>query len=806
MTLLTQQEVELQMYVGGIKRAEAMMTKAEEAGRAATNPYAKTVFSSFVLQLAEAIRQEMTEKAKAPGRHAAEVKLLSVLDPTVVAYLAVRSTINSAMQGGMDNRTLGYTLGRTVHRELVLAQIEVECPELFFSLDRDFARRMSKDERHRMTVFKMQAKKHGIEIVEWGRGSRDQVGAYLLQKLIDIGMVTIDPPSKRYRQVTLSDEVYRTIMSIREYAAQSMPWYGPCVEPPRDWTSVTDGGWHTPALRARHRMLVKCHTSARPYVRNTEMPTVLAAVNALQRTAWKVNTKILSVLYDASRLGIENKELVTNVDKPKPDRQPWMDCPQESWTPEQQDQFTIWKSQMAEWYTQRKLQTSRFMRFYSATRSAEQFKDYPRLYFVYFADSRGRLYPMTYGFNPQGSDMQKALLHFADGKPLLTESAVKWFFVQGANKWGYDKATLAERCQWVRDHEANILAFAEAPLDNRDWMNAGDPFQFLAWCFEYAEWKRLGDAFKSHLPISMDGSCNGLQNFSAMLRDEVGGRATNLTANAKMEDIYRRVAEQALVRMKQTRYPDDPAKESLRKRWIEHGIERRVVKRSVMTTPYGVTRRSAEDYVVTDYLVTGAAPCFDRTEYRAAATVLMADVWPAIGDVVVKAREAMAWLRKAAQNIIVAHDGDPIISWTTPSGFLATQGYFELEKEQVRSRLVGTAYIQIATEAEEPDETRHAAGLAPNFVHSMDAAHLHLVSAAAGEFGIDSLAMIHDDYGTHAADAEKLFHLIRLKFYEMYTEHDPLFDLSIKYPEAGPPPKKGTLDLSEVLRSEFFFS
>lgn len=29
----------------------------------------------------------------------------------------------------------------------------------------------------------------------------------------------------------------------------------------------------------------------------------------------------------------------------------------------------------------------------------------------------------------------------------------------------------------------------------------------------------------------MDGSCNGLQNLSALFRDEIGGQATNLTAN-----------------------------------------------------------------------------------------------------------------------------------------------------------------------------------------------------------------------------------------------------------------------------------
>jgi len=88
----------------------------------------------------------------------------------------------------------------------------------------------------------------------------------------------------------------------------------------------------------------------------------------------------------------------------------------------------------------------------------------------------------------------------------------------------------------------------------------------------------------------------------------------------------------------------------------------------------------------------------------------------------------------------------------------------------------------------------------------MDAAHLHLVSAAAGSRLIDHLAMIHDNYGTHAADAEKLYHLIREMFVWMYEKHDPVQALQDKYPVIPNPPEKGGLDINEVLKSKFFFS
>jgi DNA-directed RNA polymerase len=518
-----------------------------------------------------------------------------------------------------------------------------------------------------------------------------------------------------------------------------------------------------------------------------------------------VNTEVQDTVLALAKAGVRIKEIPAPEHDPKPERMEFMESEKDTWTEEQKATFVAWKARVRDWHEARKVHRERYGRFYTATRQAETFRTYPALHFVYFADSRGRLYPMTYGLNPQGSDLQKALLHFSEGLPVHTDVARKWFLVHGANKFGYDKDTLEGRVAWVQQRHDWILACADNPLDERGWLEAGDPLQFLAWCFEYRDFQR-DPGFVSHLPVSMDGTCNGLQNFSAMLRDAVGGKATNLTDNPMPEDVYRLVAQAATARMEAA--PDD--EHGFRRRWLAHGINRTIVKRSVMTTPYGVTRRSACDYVVSDYLATGAAPEFSREEWKAAANYLMEFAWPAIGDVVVKSREAMDWLKKCSRAIMGEKaklgDPDPVIAWETPSGFLATQGYFEVEMHRIRTRLFDEIKIRVAAETDTPDITRHASGIAPNFVHSMDAAHLHLVSAAAATHGINALAMIHDDYGTHAANAERLFHLIREKFFWMYSEFDPLVDFHHRYPETTPPPAKGDLDLSEVLRSEFFFS
>lgn len=810
--LPTQEQVEHMMYQGGINRAEKAMANAEDQGRASTNPYAATLFQEYVMPLGASIRAAVESKVAGPRK--AHINLLSSLDFEAVAYLTVRYVVSVLLSSKPEtHRSLSYGIGRTVHRELVLAQFHEQAPDLYHTLSQDLGRRLSKDERHRTTVFMMQAKKEGLHIAEWTVGSREQVGMYLMGLLEDMGLIVLGTEvrtgyKREEREVLMHPEVVEYVDKIKSYVAVTMPVYGPCVEPPLDWGQGITGGYHTKAMQRANPNLVHGRSIARKAGRAADMPVVYAAVNALQRTAWAVNTRMLNTVYAIAK-AFSTKEIVSLVDTPKPPspewlKEDWTKAPKTEWPEDKLTEFKQWKRETTEWYTQRKILGTRYARFYAATRAAELFREHPAIYFVYFADSRGRLYPLTYGLNPQGSDLSKALLQFSEGKPVTTPEAKMWFNVQGANKWGFDKATLQDRVAWVGEHHEQIMSFAADPVNNTGWKEAGDPLQFLAWCFEYEAYVTNPTTFLSHLPISMDGSCNGLQNLSAMFRDEIGGRATNLTDNAVMEDIYKNVAEKATIRLRAMEI-EDPELDKLRHKWLEHGVNRKVVKRTVMTTPYGVTERTATEYIIDDYLRENMGPTFDAMEYRKAAKVLMSAVWPAVGDVVVKGREAMDWLKKAARQIM-REKGTETIQWTTPSGFPACQDYFQAQVHRINTWLHGPVKIRVMSETDTPDAARHASGLAPNFVHSLDAAHLHLTTADAASQGITSLAMIHDDYGTHAADTQALFDSIRKQFVAMYLACDPPEMLREKYPMISAPPSKGALDIMEVLESDFFFS
>jgi DNA-directed RNA polymerase len=75
--------------------------------------------------------------------------------------------------------------------------------------------------------------------------------------------------------------------------------------------------------------------------------------------------------------------------------------------------------------------------------------------------------------------------------------------------------------------------------------------------------------------------------------------------------------------------------------------------------------------------------------------------------------------------------------------------------------------------------------------------------------GIDAFAMIHDSYGTHAHNTPKLGRLLRKAFVEIYTDNDVLADFRSSALEVlddvPEPPKRGTLDINQVLDSKYFF-
>tara|TARA_R110000782_G_scaffold268022_1_gene363962 strand:+ start:27 stop:674 length:648 start_codon:yes stop_codon:yes gene_type:complete len=187
-------------------------------------------------------------------------------------------------------------------------------------------------------------------------------------------------------------------------------------------------------------------------------------------------------------------------------------------------------------------------------------------------------------------------------------------------------------------------------------------------------------------------------------------------------------------------------------------------------------------------------------------------VWQAISEVIVSAFDAMKYIKEIAKLYV---ENGLSFSWETPTNLLVRQHYPNSTSKRVKSHLNGSLVSLRYRETDDTsiDKRKMLSGASPNFVHSLDAAALTITVSKCLDAGITDFAMVHDSYGTHSPNMPLLNDELRKAFVEMYEEHDVLLNLYTSAVAAlpkevlvPPPPAKGTLDLKEVLQSDYFFA
>jgi len=89
----------------------------------------------------------------------------------------------------------------------------------------------------------------------------------------------------------------------------------------------------------------------------------------------------------------------------------------------------------------------------------------------------------------------------------------------------------------------------------------------------------------------------------------------------------------------------------------------------------------------------------------------------------------------------------------------------------------------------------------PNIVHSIDAVHLSM-------FIHDTdypVTVVHDSFGCHAGNMSKAFYDVRRQFVELYDD-DPLEHIFKQMDALHLIPNKGSLDVAEIIASDFAFA
>ena len=530
----------------------------------------------------------------------------------------------------------------------------------------------------------------------------------------------------------------------------------------------------------------------------------LQAINTLQSTPWQINRRVFDVMREAWQGGINlGPDLM-----PPAEGQPIERLPNDRWetmTAEEKKQHI---SHLAEIHAEDARQEGKRYSWLAKLDMAGQLLDAPMIWFPYHVDFRGRIYPTVTDLSPQGNDAGKALLQFAHGKP-LGKRGFFWLQVRAANCWandGVDKLPLGARCAWVHDNLSRIVEAATNPLDGTKWWTeAEDAWSFLATCFELAEAIECPNAagFTSHLPVNLDGSCNGLQHLSAMARDPVGALATNIlpSEDGDRQDIYDEVKESVKAQV----VIDAGKGDELAKLWLGN-VNRKTVKRAVLSTPYGVTERGMSRQLITD----GHTKEFGEKGVEA-ANYLRGCILAALNDKMGSAKLIMDWLQAVA-DALAAHEIP--FCWETPTGNKIQQAYWDYVESRVQT-LAGTIVLQHEQPAAGLRKRKQRLAAAPNVIHSFDAAHLCRTVNACARVGLLDFSAIHDSYGVHAGDISQLAYILRDQFEQM---HSILWLQEIEdYVRSYAPPEVlipswseyvtlGTARLLSVMKSEFFFS
>jgi DNA-directed RNA polymerase len=382
---------------------------------------------------------------------------------------------------------------------------------------------------------------------------------------------------------------------------------------------------------------------------------------------------------------------------------------------------------------------------------------YPRIFFVHNMDWRGRLYPVPDYLSPQGTDVSRALLRFADTKPLGMEG-VFWLAVTGAGLMKEDPEThlniaslsLDQRAQWTLAHSDDIRAVADDPLGTISWWSGADkPLQFYAFCLEWKGYLDHGQEYECALPCHADAVSSGLQHLAASWRDEVLSENVCLTPTDRPSDQYQIMTDCVLALLTEAAHTeDDPRKREDAGIWLQSDlVTRSLVKRPTMTFTYGATMYGFTDQIV-DYLRQKdltAKIGESRAQVRNRSRYLAEVVWAALKTSVGSAYSAMAWMRRCASEIC-KHSNDPI-RWHSPLGLPIFMEYYKLKEFQVETILAGkvvkpTVYGSL----DQTDGYKSTNGLPANFVHSLDAATLQKTICLAYRRGVRSFGVVHDSF------------------------------------------------------------
>ncbi|KAK2167285.1 hypothetical protein LSH36_30g07019 [Paralvinella palmiformis] len=548
----------------------------------------------------------------------------------------------------------------------------------------------------------------------------------------------------------------------------------PSIVPPMPWTSVHFGGnlLCTTKLVKNAPPQFDLHEK----VPSQQLYPIFDALNTVGSVPWIINQPMLDVLIE-----VFNKGGDPQLDIPQPvSKLKALPIFKSDMTPEERTAVILERLKLKK---KRKEMYSLWCTELYRLSIANKYRD-EVFWFPHNVDFRSRFYAVPPHFNHLGSDVARSLLMFAKGKE-LGPHGLDWLKIHLINLTGFKKRSPnRERLQFANENIDKILDSADRPLTGEKWWKKSDePWQTLACCKEIANAIKSPDPTKytSHYPVHQDGSCNGLQHYAALGRDLAGAQSVNLYPFDRPKDVYSDVVE--LVEAE--RKTDANTGKALAN-VLDGFVRRKVIKQTIMTTVYGVTKYGARQQIrrqledLTD---------FPQEHVWASMAYLTDKTFYCLQQMFTSTKHIQDWLVACAE--LTSRVCYEPVKWVTPVGWPVLQPYYKV------------------TYMSKPDQPERK---------------------IAVDKGVTFVA-VHDCFWTHACDIDLMNKACRQEFVALHKEPilENLADFLLEqygFPESemieddqmmkdakqfvnrilSNLPERGVFDIDKVSESTYFFS
>lgn len=811
---------ENEMILRGQERYNKRNSKISGSQQEVPHQELRKVLPAVSGRLARLIEEEQI----GVGKRKAWADVLIGLDTDILSYIGLNCMYDTVVRLNTLTQCM-LVIGNKIHQEMWAKGLQEFDKDLYKRLEKQVTKDHS-SERYRSKAMRIIASKEGYRGDTWDKPMKIHVATPVVNAVLEacniFDVFITNDGSKTRRYIGLTKEAEKLIEDRKLEASWASPMYGPMIVKPKPWTSFDTGVYLDPMVAANIK-LVRRHLAAqarlmRNQFKDGQIPAYVEALNAVQETPLKINTSIV----DAVEWAIETNQVFAKFPEVKPPAIPEMPAEDDDVS---EDFRRVRRAERKEWWTKKRECVANLAVIDSDLRTAKEMAEYEQFFLGWSFDFRGRMYPVSH-FNYHRDDHVKAMFLFARGKK-LTEDSEGWLYIHLANTGDFNKVSkksLDERIQWVQDNHDQIMSVAEDYKATFDyWSTADKPFQFLASCFEYKKLQEQGiEHYVCHMPISLDGTNSGVQHYAAALRSSDDGHMVNLVPDDKCQDVYQVVANEVNRRLK-----EDGSEEA--QRWLDFGVGRSTVKRNVMTYGYSSIERGFGDQLIDDLMAPlrksvaygqiPEHPFGDKREQERMARWLAKVNYESVQSVIKSVSEGMKFLQAYSHKLASEAKA---VHWTSPSGFPVVQKYTKFTGKRVKIFLYDRELkklqqsrlnIQIENEFAH-DKRKASSGVAPNFVHSLDAAHMHLTILYALQNGVKDFFLIHDSFGTTCDQMGVFYYCIRRAFVNMYEdqcvfenfEAEARDQLENPNEELPPVPTKGDLDIKSILDSEYCFS